>query len=150
MNRALALAREAAAVGEVPVGAVVVKDNAIIGEGFNQPISARDPSAHAEIVALRAAGARLQAYRLPGTVLYVTLEPCAMCVGALIHARVDEVIFAASDPKTGACGGAMRLHDAPTHNHRLAAQGGVLAEPCAALLKDFFQARRQRQDRVGQ
>jgi len=144
MQRALALAERAAGAGEVPVGAVLLRDGELIGEGCNQPIGRHDPTAHAEIVALRAAGTRLGAYRLPGTQLYVTLEPCPMCVGALIHARVDAVIYGATDPKTGACGGAMRLHDDPLHNHRLSAQGGLMAEPCAALLRDFFRVRRER------
>jgi tRNA(adenine34) deaminase len=143
MERALDLARRAAESGEVPVGAVLVRDAAIVGEGANAPIGRHDPSAHAEIMALRDAGCRLGAYRLPGTTLYVTLEPCPMCVGALIHARVERVVFGASDPKTGACGGATRLHDDPVHNHRLAVDGGLMAEPAAILLRTFFQARRE-------
>jgi len=144
MQRALVLAEQAAGAGEVPVGAVLLRDGEPVGEGYNQPIGSHDPTAHAEIVALRAAGVRLGAYRLPGTRLYVTLEPCPMCVGALIHARVEAVIYGASDPKTGACGGAIRLHEDPVHNHRLSVQGGLMAEPCAALLRDFFRQRRQR------
>ena len=144
MQRAIALAERAGAAGEVPVGAVLVRGDEIIGEGWNRPIASHDPTAHAEINALRAAGERLGAYRLPGTTMVVTLEPCPMCVGAMIHARVDRVVFGASDPKTGACGGALGLHADPTHNHRLEVQGGVDAEPCASILREFFRARRGR------
>ena len=144
MARALALAEQAAAAGEVPVGAVLVQAGEIIGEGFNQPIAAHDPTAHAEIVALRRAGAQTGAYRLPGTTMVVTLEPCPMCVGAMIHARVEQVIFGARDPKTGACGGALSLHDHSSHNHPLPAQGGIEADRCGALLQSFFRARRGR------
>lgn len=143
MQRAIELAGKAADAGEVPVGAVVVLNEEIIGEGHNQPIRAHDPSAHAEIIALRAAGSVLGAYRLPDTTLYVTLEPCPMCVGAMIHARVSKVIFGAADPKTGACGGAFSLHAEPSHNHRLQVQGGLLAEDCGQLLREFFRARRR-------
>lgn len=142
MQRAIELAQQAAAAGEVPVGAVVVLNGQIIGEGHNQPIAAHDPSAHAEMIALRDAGARLGAYRLPETSLYVTLEPCPMCVGAMIHARVAKVIFGAPDPKTGACGGALSLHNDPSHNHQLEVSGGLEAEASAKLLRDFFRARR--------
>ena len=143
MERALALAGVAAAAGEVPVGAVLVRDDQAIGEGHNQPIGTHDPSAHAEIIALRAAGTHLEAYRLPGTTLYVTLEPCSMCVGALIHARVERIVFAASDPKTGACGGAISLHNDATHNHQLSVDGGLMAERSAELLRGFFRSRRR-------
>ena len=143
MRRALGLAGQAAAAGEVPVGAVLVLDGEVLGEGRNQPIASHDPTAHAEVIALREAGQRLGGYRLPGSVLYVTLEPCPMCVGALIHARVHRVVFGASDPKTGACGGAFPLHEHPTHNHRLSVEGGVEAEACGALLREFFRARRR-------
>ena len=142
MDRALDLAGQAAAAGEVPVGAVIVRDGRIVGEGRNQPIGAHDPSAHAEIVALRDAGQRLGAYRLPDTTLYVTLEPCPMCIGAMIHARISRVVFGASDPKTGACGGALGLHEHPSHNHRITVEGGVEAERASALLRGFFKARR--------
>ena len=142
MHRALALARRAAQAGEVPVGAVMVKEGGVVGEGWNRPIWEHDPSAHAEIIALRAAARGLENYRRPGTSLYVTLEPCAMCVGAIIHARVERVIFGAADPKTGALGGAFSLLDAAHHNHRPEVTGGVLADECGALLKEFFQARR--------
>ncbi len=142
MQRAIALAQQAAAADEVPVGAVVVLDGQIIGQGHNQPIATHDPSGHAEIIALRDAGRRVGAYRLPEATLYVTLEPCPMCVGAMIHARVAQVVFGASDPKTGACGGAFSLHQEPSHNHRLQVTGGVEAETCGALLRDFFRKRR--------
>nr|WP_041381766.1 tRNA adenosine(34) deaminase TadA [Spiribacter curvatus] len=144
MERALRLAQQAAEAGEVPVGAVLVRQAAIVGEGANAPIERNDPSAHAEIVALRDAGARLGTYRFPGTTLYVTLEPCPMCVGALIHARVERIIYGAADPKTGACGGATRQHDDPSHNHQLSVTGGVMAEPAATILRTFFRARRER------
>jgi tRNA(adenine34) deaminase len=144
MQHALMLARQAAGSDEVPVGAVVVGETgAVIGEGWNRPIRQRDPTAHAEIVALRAAAADLSNYRLPGTTLYITLEPCAMCVGAIIHARVQRVVFGAADPKTGALGGSFSLLDAAPHNHRPEVTGGVLADECGALLKIFFQARRK-------
>lgn len=143
MERALALAGVAAARDEVPVGAVLVQDGEMIGEGHNAPIGNHDPSAHAEVIALRAAGKHRGAYRLPGTTLYVTLEPCSMCVGALIHARVERIVFAASDPKTGACGGAISLHDDPVHNHCLRVRGGLMAEASARLLRDFFRVRRE-------
>ncbi|MCO6441922.1 MAG: tRNA adenosine(34) deaminase TadA [Nitrococcus mobilis] len=142
MARALELARRAQAHGEVPVGAVVVQRNRIVGEGCNRPIAARDPAAHAEIEALRAAGQAVGAYRLPATTLYVTLEPCAMCVGALIHARVARLVFGARDPKTGACGGALHLIDHPSHNHRIAVCAEILAEPCSEILRAFFRNRR--------
>jgi tRNA(adenine34) deaminase len=144
MERALRLAHQAAEACEVPVGAVLVREAAIVGEGANAPIRRNDPSAHAEILALRDAGARLGTYRFPGTTLYVTLEPCPMCVGALIHARVERIVYGASDPKTGACGGATRQHDDPSHNHQLLVNGGVMAEPAATLLRTFFRARRKR------
>lgn len=142
MRRALALAERAAGAGEVPVGALIVAGDEVVAEGWNRPIAARDPTAHAEILALRAAGEALGAYRLPGTTLYVTLEPCAMCVGALIHARVGRVVFGAADPKTGALGGMLALHEHPSHNHRLAVTGGVLAEACGERLRAFFRERR--------
>ncbi len=142
MARALEWAWWAQAHGEVPVGAVVVQRERIVGEGYNRPIAARDPTAHAEIEALRAAGQAVGAYRLPATTLYVTLEPCAMCVGALIHARVARLVFGARDPKTGACGGALRLIDHPSHNHRIAVCAGILAEPCSEILRAFFRNRR--------
>jgi tRNA(adenine34) deaminase len=142
MREALALAAEAAALGEVPVGAVVVKDGEIVGRGSNRPIGATDPTAHAEIVALRAAALKLGNYRLTGCELYVTLEPCAMCVGAMLHARLARVVYGAPDPKTGACGGVVSLAADAKLNHQTAFAGGVLADECGALLKRFFAARR--------
>jgi tRNA(adenine34) deaminase len=142
MREALALAAAAAAEGEVPVGAVVVKDGEIVGRGSNRPIGTNDPTAHAEIVALREAAARLGNYRLTGCDLYVTLEPCAMCVGAMLHARLTRVVFGASDPKTGACGGAVALSGEARINHQTAFEGGVLADECGALLRRFFAERR--------
>jgi tRNA(adenine34) deaminase len=142
MRAALAEAAAAEREGEVPVGAVVVADGAIVGRGYNAPISRRDPSAHAEIAALRDAGARLGNYRLPGCDLYVTLEPCAMCAGAIMQARIRRVVFGAPDPKTGACGSVVDLFAEPRLNHHTAATGGVLADECAAPLKRFFVGRR--------
>ena len=142
MRAALELAGEAAARGEVPVGAVVVKDGAIIGRGFNQPISGCDPTAHAEIVALREAAAALGNYRLPGCELYVTLEPCAMCVGAMVHARLARIVYGARDPKTGACGSIVDLPALAHWNHHGTFEGGVLAPECGEMLKGFFAQRR--------
>jgi tRNA(adenine34) deaminase len=142
MRHALALARRAETEGEVPVGAVLVYGDEPIGDGWNCPISAHDPTAHAEIVALRAAAQRLGNYRLPGTTLYVTLEPCVMCAGAIIHARVARVVFGASDPKGGAAGSVFDVLGTDRLNHRVEVQGGLLAEESAALLQDFFAARR--------
>lgn len=142
MRRALELAQQAGQADEVPVGAVLVLDGAIIGEGCNLPISSRDPTAHAEVQALRAAAQRVGNYRLPGSVLYVTLEPCVMCAGALIHARVARVVFGAPDPKTGACGGVVDLFSEARLNHHTEVHGGVLAEECGALLRAFFSMRR--------
>ena len=142
MQRALALARAAAAQGEVPVGALVVRGGEIIGEGANRPIGQHDPSAHAEIEALRAAGRALGDYRLTGATLYVTLEPCIMCASAIVHARVDRVVFGAWDPKAGAAGSIADVFAIPQLNHRVDVFGGVLAEECATLLSEFFRARR--------
>lgn len=142
MNRALELAREAGALEEVPVGAVLVVGNEIVGRGFNQPISRHDPTAHAEVMALRDAAARLGNYRMPGATLYVTLEPCIMCAGAIMHARVARVVFGASDPKTGAAGSVVNLFAEERLNHHADIEGGVLAEECGALLSRFFAARR--------
>ena len=138
MRTAIALAAEAAAQGEVHVGAVVVKDGVVIGRGSNRPITAADPSAHAEIVALREAAARLQNYRLTGCELYVTLEPCAMCAGAILHARLARLVFGAHDAKTGACGSVVDLFAEPRLNHHASVEGGVLANECGKLLSDFF------------
>ncbi len=144
MSEALLLAREAQAAGEVPVGAVVVKDGEIVGRGFNAPISRHDPSAHAEMLALRDAAQRLGNYRLPGCELYVTLEPCAMCAGAIMHARISRVVFGARDPKTGAAGSVIDLFGEERLNHHAVVEGGVMAEECGALLSEFFAARRGR------
>ncbi len=144
MDVALDLAREAATLGEVPVGAVVVKDGVIVGRGYNQPIGRHDPTAHAEIMALRAAADRLGNYRLPGCTLYVTLEPCVMCAGAIMHARIERVVFGARDPKTGAAGSVVDLFAEDSLNHHAEVHGGVRAEECGALLSGFFAARRAR------
>jgi tRNA(adenine34) deaminase len=142
MARALELAREAERAGEVPVGAVIVKDGAIVGEGWNRPISTNDPTAHAEIVALRAASRNLSTYRLLDTTLYVTLEPCAMCASAMVHARVKRLVYAATDPRAGAAGSVFNIVQHTALNHRLECDGGVMAEECGALLRGFFVARR--------
>ena len=142
MQRALELALEGAQAGEVPVGAVLVADGAVVGEGYNVPISSNDPTAHAEIRALRAAAQRMGNYRLPGSVLYVTLEPCVMCAGAAMHARVARLVFGAPDPKTGACGSVVNLFAEPRLNHHTEVCGGVLADECGALVRTFFDARR--------
>lgn len=142
MALALAQAQLAWDRGEVPVGAVVVKDGEVIATGFNQPISGHDPTAHAEIVALRAAAEKLGNYRLPGCELYVTLEPCIMCSGAMMHARLARVVYAATDPKTGACGSVVNLFDEDRLNHHTEVAGGVMAEEASAMLKAFFVERR--------
>lgn len=142
MLAALEQARKAQAAGEVPVGAVVVKEGVIVGAGFNSPIGRYDPAAHAEILALRDAANRLSNYRLPGCELYVTLEPCAMCVGAMLHARIARLIYGAADPKTGACGSVINLFAEPRLNHHASLTAGVLAEECGTLLRDFFGAKR--------
>lgn len=142
MRRALALARAAAARGEVPVGALLVRGDQVLGEGANCPIGTHDPTAHAEIQALRAAGAEVGDYRLAGTTLYVTLEPCIMCAAALVHARVSRVVFGAWDPKAGAAGSLTDVFNIAGLNHRVDVFGGVLAEECGTLLSDFFRQRR--------
>lgn len=142
MQRALELAHAAGRQGEVPVGAVLVRDGQFISEGFNRPVSQHDPTSHAEIEALRAGGAALSSYRLAGTTLYVTLEPCLMCVGAIVHARVARVVFGAWDPKAGAAGSVLDAFKFPHLNHRVDVFGGVLDEECGRLLSDFFEARR--------
>ena len=142
MTQALELAREAQAAGEVPVGAVVVKDGAVIGRGYNRPISARDPSAHAEMVALRDAAARLGNYRLSGCDLFVTLEPCVMCAGAIMHARIGRLVFGARDPKTGACGSVIDLFGEARLNHHTQVIGNVRSDAARDLLQAFFGARR--------
>jgi tRNA(adenine34) deaminase len=146
MNEALALAREAGALGEVPVGAVVVCDGEIVGRGYNRPIIANDPTAHAEVMALRAAGQALDNYRMPGCTLYVTLEPCAMCSGAIQHARIARVVFGARDLKTGACGSVTDLFAEARLNHHATVESGLLEAECGRLLSDFFAARRRRTD----
>ena len=144
MREALALAREAGAADEVPVGALVVKDGEVFGRGFNRPIGGHDPTAHAEVMAMRDAAQRLGNYRLVDCTLYVTLEPCVMCAGAIMLARIASVVFGAADPKTGACGSVVDLFAEPRLNHHARVQGGVLAEESAALLSSFFAARRSR------
>ena len=143
MTLALGLAAEAAAMGEVPVGAVVVQGDQVVGRGFNAPIAHHDPSRHAEIAALRDAARRLRNYRLPGCTLYVTLEPCVMCAGAIQHARIERLVYAAADAKTGACGRVVDLFADKRLNHHAAVLGGVLAAESAALLQRFFACRRR-------
>ena len=142
MQMALDLAKQAAALGEVPVGAIVVKDNVVIGRGSNAPIGLHDPTAHAEIMAMREAAAFLGNYRLVDCSLYVTLEPCAMCSGAMQHARIAKLIYGASDPKTGACGSVINLMNEPKLNHHTEVVGGILAVECGAVLSEFFKQRR--------
>lgn len=142
MQRALEQAQLAAAAGEVPVGAVLVKDDEIVAAGFNHPIGGCDPTAHAEIATLRTAAKTLSNYRLPDTTLYVTIEPCAMCAGALVHARVKRLVFGASEPRAGAVVSTLQLLNGEQLNHRVDVQGGVLAEQCAALMQKFFRERR--------
>ena len=142
MRRALERAVEAANAGEVPVGAVVVIDGTVVGEGFNQPIATNDPTAHAEVMALRAAAKAVGNYRLTNATLYVTVEPCLMCVGAMIHARIGLVVFGALEPKAGALQSMTNAHELTGLNHRMSAVGGVLADDSRKLLQDFFQARR--------
>jgi len=150
MRYAISLAAKAEAIGEIPVGAVLVINDEIVGEGWNQSISQHDPSAHAEMIAVRAAGAKIGNYRLLDATLYVTLEPCAMCAGLLVHARVKRVVFGATDLKTGACGSVMDLARHPVLNHQLHVDGGVLAETCAQQLSDFFKRRRAEQKALKQ
>ena len=143
MEVALEEARRGGASGEVPIGAVLVVDGRVLARGFNRPIAAADPTAHAEIVALREAARVLGSYRLTGATVYVTLEPCLMCVGALVHARVGEVVYGAAEPKTGALVSAVRGLELPGLNHRFAITGGVLEEPCRLLIQEFFRERRR-------
>jgi tRNA(adenine34) deaminase len=142
MQQALEMARLAAKAGEVPVGAVLVRDGQVIASAFNQPITQHDPSAHAEMLALRAAAESERNYRLPGTTLYVTLEPCTMCAGAMLHARIDRVVFGAYDPKTGAAGSVMDVFSEKQINHQTEVHGGMMSEECGQLLRDFFKERR--------
>jgi len=146
MERALELAREAARLGEVPVGAVAVKDGAVVGEAFNRRETDRDPLAHAELLALGQAARRLEAWRLTGVALYVTLEPCAMCAGALVQSRVSRLVFGARDPKSGAVGSLYDLARDARHNHRVEVTAGVMEEESAALLRDFFRALREKRN----
>lgn len=150
MARALSLAQHARAAGEVPVGAVLLLNEEVIGEGWNQPISSNDPTAHAEIVALRAAAKMASNYRLPETTLYVTLEPCTMCVGALIHARIKRLVFGAPEPKAGAVCSRFHLLDETHFNHVINYQHGVLAAECAQMISDFFQYRREQKKAASQ
>lgn len=143
MSQALTLAAQARDCGEVPVGAVVVREGEVVGRGFNCPIGRCDPSAHAEIQALRSAGETLGNYRLPGCTLYVTLEPCTMCVGALVHARIQTLVYGAREHRTGAVESQLQLLEAAAHNHRVEALGGVLEEPCREMLQQFFRERRR-------
>ena len=142
MQHALSLARRAEADGEVPVGAVIVRDDKLISEGWNQPVANHDPTAHAEIVALRAAGVVEKNYRLLGATLYVTLEPCVMCAGAITHARVERVVYAATDPRVGAAGSAFSLLGSDQFNHLVKVDGGLLASECSEMLIRFFKSRR--------
>jgi tRNA(adenine34) deaminase len=142
MQQALDQAKVAAVAGEVPVGAVLVRDGQVISSGFNQPISNSDPSAHAEMMALRSAAQDASNYRLPGTTLYVTLEPCTMCAGAMLHARVERVVFGAADPKTGAAGSVLNVFSEKQINHQTQVEGGIMSEECGQILRDFFKERR--------
>lgn len=144
MEHALKLAERSKQEGEVPVGAMLIKGDEIIGEGWNQPISKHDASAHAEIMAIRAAGLNENNYRLPNTTLYVTLEPCTMCAGAIIHARIERVVYGAPDPRTGSAGSATDVFSGDYHNHRVQVEGGILREECGQILKDFFRERRKK------
>ena len=142
MGEALALARQASDAGEVPIGAVVVLDGQVVGRGFNQPISSGDPTAHAEVVAIREAARTVRNYRLTGSTLYVTIEPCLMCVGAFVHARIGTVVYGAPEPRTGSLESTVRGADLPGHNHRVQVTGGVRADECRELMQTFFKARR--------
>ncbi len=150
MQLAMEMAQKAEALGEVPVGAVLVKDDKLIACGWNQPIAANDPSAHAEILCLRQAGSQLENYRLLDTTLYVTLEPCAMCAGAMVHARVGRLVYGAADPKTGAAGSVLDLVRHPLFNHKLAVSAGVMEQECSEQLSAFFRRRRQEQKALKQ
>ncbi|MBA1263263.1 tRNA adenosine(34) deaminase TadA [Stutzerimonas stutzeri] len=147
MREALALAAEGAVLGEVPVGAVLVQDGRIIGRGYNCPISRHDPSAHAEMVAIRDAASQLENYRLPGSTLYVTLEPCSMCAGLIVHSRIRRVVYGATEPKAGVALSRGQFFAQDFLNHRVLVEGGVLADECGAVLSDFFRQRRQQASR---
>ena len=142
MHQAIEQAQLAALAGEVPVGAVLVRDGQVISKAFNQPITNHDPSAHAEMLALREAALVEKNYRIPGSTLYVTLEPCAMCSGAMLHARIDRVVYGAPDPKTGAAGSALDIFSSKQINHQTSVDGGIMSEECGQLLRDFFKGRR--------
>jgi tRNA(adenine34) deaminase len=146
MKHALALAARAEEEGEVPVGAVLIKDDQIIGEGWNQPISHNDPTAHAEIQAIRDACQKLNNYRLPGTTLYLTLEPCIMCAGAIVHARISRIVIAANEPKSGAAGSCINIFDIEQLNHKVIVDNGLLTEQSSDLLKNFFKLRRKKRN----
>ncbi len=150
MQQALELAQRAAELGEVPVGALVVLDGEVIGEGWNRPISGHDPTAHAEIMALREAADRVGNYRLVGASLYVTIEPCTMCAGAIVHARIERVVFGTTEPKAGALVSNQQLFDQPWLNHHPVYEGGLMADECAAVISDFFKRRREEQKRQKQ
>jgi tRNA(adenine34) deaminase len=150
MRHAMALAEQAEHDGEVPVGAVMVRHDKVVGEGWNQTIGLDDPTAHAEILALRMAGRMLSNYRLPGCTLYVTLEPCCMCAGAIIHARIDRLVFGATDLKTGAAGGCFQLINDPRHNHQVESSGGCLEAACREQLQSFFRNRRTQKSERGE
>ena len=143
MQRALELAEKARFQDEVPVGAVIIFEDQIIGEGWNQPISSNDPTAHAEIIALRDAGNKIGNYRLPDTTMYVTLEPCAMCAGAIVHARLAKLVYAADDPKTGACGSVFNLLQTEELNHKVEIEKGLMEEECRSLIQNFFKLKRK-------
>lgn len=142
MKKSLDLAKTASSIGEVPVGALIVKDHAMIGKGYNSPISFCDPTAHAEISAIRDAAQSIKNYRLSGATLYVTIEPCTMCIGAIIHARIARLVYGALEPRAGAVISSLKLPSLPHYNHRLDVQGGVMAEECGGLMSDFFKKRR--------
>ena len=142
MQQALEQAGLAALAGEVPVGAVIVRNGEVIASAFNQPITKHDPSAHAEMLVLRQAALSAENYRLPGTTLYVTLEPCTMCAGAMLHARVDRIVYGAADPKTGAAGSVLDVFSSKQINHQTVVEGGVMAQECGQLLRNFFKERR--------
>ena len=147
MQQALELAEQAAACGEVPVGAILVAENQCIGKGYNQPLSANDPTAHAEIVALRDAAKNIGNYRLPGTTLYVTIEPCTMCFGAMIHSRIERLVYGASEPKAGIVQSQLKLSEQDFYNHQIQCEGSVLADKCSAQISEFFHRRRQARKR---
>ncbi len=142
MQRAYELAEKAKSQDEVPVGAVIILENKIIGEGWNQPISSNDPTAHAEVIALRDAGNNIDNYRLPDATMYVTLEPCAMCAGAIVHARIAKLVYAADDPKTGACGSVYNLLQTEELNHKVEIEKGIMEDECRSLIQDFFKTKR--------